>query len=187
MRKMSDESYLVEDNLQIKTDRQYWIYIALSIFGLSITPILCFTQAMYLEGSILLLLTIIFITRWCIAVFRTIILSSTGITVKFLWIRGDIPWDEVRVSFESYKNSVLHSRYTLYGAAVFYRRSVYFRKPKSWQPLNYNIFVHPFSFVYVYFPEQKNYEGPDPFPLNKQVLEEKLAAWKIKYDNNLSK
>lgn len=180
---MSDESNLVTDNLQIKTDRQYGIFIAFSFFGLSIIPILCFTQTMYLEGSILLLLTIIFITRWCIAVFRTIILSPAGISVKFLWIRKEIPWDEVSVSFESYENCVLTSRCTSYGAAVFYRRSVCFKKPKSWQPLNYNIFVHPFSFVYVYFPEQKNYEGPDPYPLKKQVLEEKLAAWEIRHEN----
>ena len=170
---------LTEDEFVIKTDKGYWIYIVFSFLGLSIVPVLCLADAMYLAGILLLLICAFFIIRWCVAVFRTVVFSKAGITIKFLWRKKELSWNEVNVSLEFYGNSLLQSRNTELEAAVFTSKTARFKKPRRWQPLIFNILVRPFSFVYVYFAECANYVGPHAYPAKKQIFVEKLTAWNV--------
>lgn len=172
-------NFLSEEEFVVKTDKGYWIYIAFSCLGLSIVPVLCLANAMYLAGILLLLICVFFIIRWCIAVFRTVTFSEAGISIKFFRWKKEMPWHEVDVSLESYDNSLLQSRNTELEAAVFTAKTARFKKPRRWQPLIFNILVRPFSFVYVYFAECANYVGPHAYPAKKQMFVEKLTAWNV--------
>ncbi len=96
-----------------------------------------------------LLILIIAIIQALISYRRTLIMDEEGCTIKFLWFTHKYKWTELETKrIEDYTNALRYME--PYGKGViFYKKRV--RKPKWILPSHYNIFIHPFSFFFVYF------------------------------------
>ena len=79
------------------------------------------------------------------------------------------------VRVENYENSLLNGRNSCKESVVFSTKRTH--KPAIIQPLSYSVFLHPFSYVYVYTRESLIY------PVDKQEFLEILSRFGVEWVN----
>ena len=151
-----DESGMMGDTLEDK------ILIGCTLLGLCI---ITFTLAVY---------------RW-ISAGRTIVMNEDGCVVIFRKHRREYKWEEFKVkAVEDFSRT--YCGLTAYEkAAIFSPR--YIHKPWWWQPSFYAMYLHPFSFIYIYFtPEEKNSWNFTDYEVDEKEFMEKMKEWGIELD-----
>lgn len=128
-----------------------------------------------------LVLTILTVRYW-ISVGRTLILDAEGCTVQFLGIRRTYKWADLKTKrIEDYSHSLGHRQpYT--AGAIFYKKRA--SKPSWLMPAEYSMFVHPFSFFFVYFDpriqyKKWDYRCPNIYVVEESVFRKTMADWKV--------
>lgn len=115
----------------------------------------------------------------CIPILRTFVFDENGITVLLWKYKKFIPWNCVRVEYESYVHSLKILCDNL-DAIVFYQQGQ--NKGKNKDPWLYCVLHHPLSFVYVSFPESE--EHPNGiFTVDRKTMVAHLKQWGVVDDS----
>lgn len=156
-------------SISLKSDKGNLLYIGLSYFGLMIVPTHLLFEKIYTIGIALSLVFTIFVVRWYIAIFRTVLIDKTGITICFYKWQRNLPWNRIAVHMETYR-SLGHCGSS--SAIVFAEKGRFIQKPRNMQPFLFNLLIQPFSFVYAYIEEDSNFSGPSIYSIGKKEIYE---------------
>lgn len=161
--------------MTVRSDKSNAFLIGFAFVCGAIVPVMILRDGFLAVGWGLLLADLVFCVRWTVSVFRTLSFTEAGITVIFWRWKKEIPWNEVTVRVENYANSFLTGRYDCMESVVFSTKRTH--KPAIIQPLSYSVFLHPFSYVYVYTRESLIY------PVDKQEFLEMLSRFGVEWVN----
>ncbi len=131
-------------------------------------------------GVLLLLITV----RYWIATGRVFTLSEKGCEVRFLCFKQAYSWDQFMVKKEescqgyiSYKNQYTDGVY-------FSRRKVH--KPDWMSPVDYSLWIHPFSFVFINFRKANLTKTekalPTVYEVERELFIRFMNEWNIKIE-----
>lgn len=119
-----------------------------------------------------------------LSMFRTFRLSREGITISLFRFHRFYPWSDFTIHYESYRDPLMvpyNLRDHHAGAVVIPRKSYRFKKPKNWDPETYCELCHPFTYVYLHFPEdeadQKNH--PISYVCSKEEFVKKMSVFGV--------
>lgn len=160
-------------SISLKSSKGNLFYILLAYFGLMIVPVRLLLEKSYAIGMVLALCFTAFAIRWYIAVFRTILIDESGITVCFLRWKRSLPWGRIVVRRETY-HSLGHASSS--AAIVFAEKGRFIQKPRKMQPFLFNLLVRPFSFLYAYMEESANFSGPGIYSVKEREICELLET-----------
>ena len=122
----------------------------------------------------------IFTGAW-ISAGRTIIMSEKGCVVSFRNHQREYKWEEFKVKAVEDFSRTYWGLTAYEKAAIFSPR--YIHKPWWWQPTTYGVYLHPFSFIYIYFtPEEKNSWNYTNYEVDEKEFMEKMREWGIELD-----
>ena len=141
--------------MTVRSDKSNIFVVAVAFVCGAIVPMMILRDGCLAVGWGLLIADLVYCARWTVSVFRTLSFTEAGITVTFWRWKKEIPWNEVTVRVENYENSLLNGRNSCKESVVFSTKRTH--KPAIIQPLSYSVFLHPFSYVYVYTRESLIY------------------------------
>lgn len=129
----------------------------------------------------------ILVVRWWIAIGRTLIMKAEECTVQFLWYRRTYRWTELKTKrIEDYTNRLgYRDPYT--SGAIFCKKQI--KKQSKWKPATYSMFVHPFSFFFVYFDphiqyQKWDYRCPDIYVVEETEFRKNMAEWNVELEES---
>ena len=161
--------------MTVRSDKSNIFVVAVAFVCGAIVPVMLLRDGCLAVGWGLLIADLVFCARWTVSVFRTFSFTEVGITVTFWRWKKEIPWNEVTVRVENYENSLLNGRNSCKESIVFATKRTH--KPAIIQPLSYSVFLHPFSYVYVYTRESLIY------PVDKKEFLEMLSRFGVEWGN----
>ena len=100
------------------------------------------------------------ITRYWIAVGRVFVLDCNGVTISFLWYKKCYAWEDFQLKkfFICKEGFGYRSPYSR-GIELSYKQ---IRRPTWLQPIQYCFLAHPFSYIVIHFPPEK--QPPIKYP-----------------------
>ena len=161
--------------MTVRSDKSNIFVVAVAFVCGAIVPVMILRDGFLAVGWGLLIADLVYCARWTVSVFRTFSFTEVGITATFWRWKKEIPWNEVTVRVENYENSLMNGRNSCKESVVFTTKRTH--KPASIQPLSYSVFLHPFSYVYVYTRESLTY------PVDKQEFLEMLSRFGVEWVN----
>ena len=132
---------------------------------LSVLCIIAFTSSAY---------------RW-ISGGRTIIMKKEGCAVSFGKYQREYKWEDFKIKAVEDFSRTYWGLTAYKKAAIFSPRYIY--KPWWWPPSTYALYLHPFSFIYIYFtPEKKDPRNFTDYEVDEKEFLEKMKEWGIELD-----
>lgn len=117
------------------------------------------TNSVYIPLAFLGICFFIIIRYW-IAVGRIFVFDCDGVTISFLWYKKCYAWEDFQLKqfFLCEEGFGYRSPYSK-GIELSYKQR---RRPTWLQPMQYCFFVHPFSYIVIHFPPEK--QPPIKYP-----------------------
>lgn len=146
--------------------------------------VFCSLSTYYIAAAMFLLI-LTYSTCYWIATGKTLVFDKSGCTVSFLWYRRAYTWDELKTKqYKTYKTS---SRYPYSRGAVFSAKLIHC--PNWLRPDRYCMFVHPLSFLFVYFrpenlPNTADKLNPMLYVTEESYFRDKLTEWNVEMRNS---
>lgn len=166
--------------MEIKSSKEYSqiVFLMYGIIAIAFLLIATDKNSNLISPFIICIILIILITRYWVAVGRTVIIDSMGISVEFLGVEKRYDWEEIKVRhIENYKNSIGYRLPYLKGA-VFCKYELH--KPRWMMSATYGMLLHPFSFVFIHFPVEqtlsKGIRCPDLYVIDEDVFRETIKS-----------
>ncbi len=176
--------------MKIESSKSVGYNVAFVFLGLLIFLLILLYEGCSVGGAVVLVSIPLFINiRFWIALRRTIIMSESGCTIKFLWYTKTYKWSQLKIKrIENYSKSYGYKDYYTSGA-LFSPSKIH--KPRWLKPATYCGLIHPLSVVFVYFKftptEQlakilKYDRVPDIYTVEESLFREKMEEWNVILD-----
>jgi hypothetical protein len=122
------------------------------------------------------------VIRFWISACRVLTMDAEGCKIQFLWFERTYKWKDLKTKrVEDYTTSIGYRQpYT--AGAIFYKRVS--RKPRWLKPAEYSMYVHPFSFFFVYFDSHIQFgkwdlRCPDLYVVDEVEFRENMKKWNV--------
>lgn len=130
------------------------------------------TSAVYL-GLLVWIVGAVICIRWYIAVFRTILIGPSGVTILFHRRTKFYTWSSILIYYESNEDQLgLRTQYK--GAVIL--SPCKRKKAKHISPLIYCTIFHPYSFLFInFYEESRMKDAPNVYAVKKQEFLSKMT------------
>lgn len=156
------------------------IYLTLFSIGMNFV----YVTLSYVVGMLLfsipvsIIWGVLTINLW-IALGRTITLDEDAFSIEFLWYKKCYKWEELKVKQEIVHRNDIRFRIPYTKGIVFSTR--YIHKPKWLDPVKYNIYFRPFSFIFLKYSSEKNLVDFDNYYIDENEIKDKLKKWNVNW------